>query len=704
MSELSPPPADQSLNLSNSVLETVQIGGMAGRDLKLNQIQRVGHINVFGSISVDQAPVSTAQPISRQEYRWRTVLLSKVRQFWIDGVLAKALHTKVLMDLGLEERKQFAYSPLSEMEEFPEEEGEAISEGVTAIDIFEDLGVGRTMLILGEPGSGKTVTLLKLAESLIARTENDLSQPLPVVINLSSWAKKREAIADWLVQELRDIYGVSKSLGKSWIDQEQLILLLDGLDEVELQHRNACVQALNQFIQDHGLTEIVVCSRIRDYEQLTDHLKLRSAIYVKPLTQKQINQFLSQAGELLATLKKVLQDNAELRAFASSPLILSIMSLSYQGHSAEMLTQVGTIEEQRQHLLDTYIDRMFKRRSSTQHYSEEKTLRWLTWLGQRMKNNSQTMFLIERLQPDWLPHWWQKVIYRLASALIFGVISGITFGTIFGMLFWVIAGLVWGISLGIVCGIIIGFLSGAALVFLRKIETVETLKWSWQEFRKGIRNGLITYVIWGFFALLGIQFGSVNYELSLSNLISFLIIFVVVFGTICGFRGPAIRQSYRPNQGIWKSAKNAVIVGLISGLIYGSLFLLIEALGYSHHLGVSIEQMESLFDEMNAVIGFEIEGSNFSGNLKNWLVNGLGEVLIVGLIGVIFGGGLACFRHFILRLMLWYSGYTPWNYARFLDDAADHLFLQKVGGGYIFVHRMLLEYFAAMDMASAKGH
>jgi len=41
-------------------------------------------------------------------------------------------------------------------------------------------------------------------------------------------------------------------------------------------------------------------------------------------------------------------------------------------------------------------------------------------------------------------------------------------------------------------------------------------------------------------------------------------------------------------------------------------------------------------------------------------------------------------------------GYAPWRYARFLDDATDRIFLRKVGRGYIFVHRLLLEYFAAL--------
>ena len=72
--------------------------------------------------------------------------------------------------------------------------------------------------------------------------------------------------------------------------------------------------------------------------------------------------------------------------------------------------------------------------------------------------------------------------------------------------------------------------------------------------------------------------------------------------------------------------------------------------------------------------------------------------LIGALISGLVGGGSACLRHFSLRLILYRMGYAPWNYARFLDYAADRLFLQKVGGGYIFIHRMLLEYFAQLEL------
>ena len=68
------------------------------------------------------------------------------------------------------------------------------------------------------------------------------------------------------------------------------------------------------------------------------------------------------------------------------------------------------------------------------------------------------------------------------------------------------------------------------------------------------------------------------------------------------------------------------------------------------------------------------------------LIQGLASVLLFGLIGGLSGGGSACLRHFSLRLMLYRLGYAPWDYARFLDYATERLFLQKVGGGYIFIH------------------
>lgn len=37
------------------------------------------------------------------------------------------------------------------------------------------------------------------------------------------------------------------------------------------------------------------------------------------------------------------------------------------------------------------------------------------------------------------------------------------------------------------------------------------------------------------------------------------------------------------------------------------------------------------------------------------------------------------------------------RYVDFLDYAAERILLRKVGGGYMFIHRLLLKYFAELD-------
>jgi hypothetical protein len=68
--------------------------------------------------------------------------------------------------------------------------------------------------------------------------------------------------------------------------------------------------------------------------------------------------------------------------------------------------------------------------------------------------------------------------------------------------------------------------------------------------------------------------------------------------------------------------------------------------------------------------------------------------LLCGLIAWFYRGGAAVIKHYELRLILFLKGRTPFQFIGLLDHCANLIFLKKVGGGYIFIHRMLLDYFA----------
>jgi DNA polymerase III delta prime subunit len=364
------------------------------------------------------------QHLSKQEYRWRQILLNKVRDYWITGVLENSLHSKVLFELDIKEHRDAVQCPFVDLQKLPFESDKSF-EWLQASDIFEEMGAGRTLLILGEPGTGKTISLLKLAERLIKQVEQNSSLPIPVVLNLSSWSSKRQAISEWLVTELKGKYQVSKSLSTIWIKQEHLILLLDGLDEVDSKYQNDCVSALNKFTEIYSLTEIVICSRLQDYEALTQQLKLRSAICLQPLTSEYIDWYLEDIGKPLEGLKILLRQDEELEAFAKTPLILSIMALTYENYtSKEIFKELGAKDNKHYQLFEKYIQRMFQRKKNKK-YSEKETITWLSSLAENLEKSSQTLFLIEQMQPSWLNTKKQSATYTILVSLIYASIGSL---------------------------------------------------------------------------------------------------------------------------------------------------------------------------------------------------------------------------------------------------------------------------------------
>jgi hypothetical protein len=272
--------------------------------------------------------------------------------------------------------------------------------GTRLVDVFDRLD--HALLILGAPGAGKTTLLLTLARDLLIRAAQDPEQPILVVFPLSSWAQRRHPLVVWLVNALNEQYDVPRKTGQAWVDADQILPLLDGLDEVTAEHRTACVEAINAFRRDHGLLPLVVCSRVADYEALGTPLRLQGALAVQPLTPQQVDQYLTQVGAPLAAVRQAFQEDSMLGELLDTPLMLTIVTLAYAGESAETLRTRETPEDRRQHLFAAYVDRMFQRRSVDTRYTRQQTIHWLAWLACQMEQRNQTVLDIELMSSDWL--------------------------------------------------------------------------------------------------------------------------------------------------------------------------------------------------------------------------------------------------------------------------------------------------------------
>jgi NACHT domain len=284
--------------------------------------------------------------------RHRGQVLAKVRHAWIDDYLRHSLHELVRIELGLEEKPDAVSRPWDLIVQQPDKASRPLPPGQAMSITFDELG--QALLILGAPGAGKTTLLLELARDLLDRADKDTVHPIPVVFHLASWAVSQEPLANWIVNELVERYYVPRRLAQTWIDTEQILPLLDGLDEVGLIYRTMCVEAINEFRHRHGLVPLAVCSREQKYHALSTPIRMSSAVLIKPISREQITSYLSQAGESLAGLRAVLRDDEVLWELLETPLVLSIVALTYQGRPAEDIHSTGSLEQRRIHLFETY--------------------------------------------------------------------------------------------------------------------------------------------------------------------------------------------------------------------------------------------------------------------------------------------------------------------------------------------------------------
>lgn len=231
------------------------------------------------------------------------------------------------------------------------------------------------VLLLGDPGAGKTITLMAYTRDMITRRLDDRAAPLPLFGVIALWDARAQTPLDvWLAQSYAEF---NLDAVRREIARQRVLFLLDGLDELggmreedpeavdapapddadkherqglfnraktptteskrepeRFDPRQRFMDALAPYLTPassevaHGA---IVSCRVKDYAEIGQKIMLNGAVTLLPLTDEQMRAYLQTVPELWAAI----ESDEELRNIARTPLLMSLFAAGYRDNAAD---------------------------------------------------------------------------------------------------------------------------------------------------------------------------------------------------------------------------------------------------------------------------------------------------------------------------------------------------------------------------------
>lgn len=260
---------------------------------------------------------------------------------------------------------------------------------------------GRQVVILGEPGSGKTVLAVLLVLELLEPPQGwGPGRPVPVLFPLSSY-RPGSSLRQWMTVRLTEDHPVlSENFGPDiagrLIADGRILPVFDGLDELQPSARAGTVAAIGAAV---GAAPLLLTCRGDEYEaavtESNEYLRHAQVIEIEQVGAEAAIDYL-RSGVLAADQRwhpvfdriRAEPDGAVAQTF-TTPLMLFLARVAYTSplsDPAELLdSRFGRREQVEDHLLQRFVPAVYDARLDPA-YTAERAERWLRTLAGRSRD------------------------------------------------------------------------------------------------------------------------------------------------------------------------------------------------------------------------------------------------------------------------------------------------------------------------------
>ncbi|QHC23454.1 CHAT domain-containing protein [Streptomyces sp. GS7] len=582
-------------------------------------------------------------------------------------------------------------------------------------EVYRRIPSGR-LVVLGRPGSGKSVLAVRFARRYLA--SRDGRDPVPVIFSIGGWNPAAVTLTEWLTGQLACDYPNlavpgpgGASMAAMLIEDDRVLPVLDGFDEIADGLRRRALEELNT-----TTLPLLLTSRPAEYAAAvaeSDVLTCAAAIELIDLTLEDLAHYLPRTtykasgassashvwDPVLAELLKRgrSRSGANLAAVLTTPLMVALARILYsevpERDPSELLdtARFPTPEALEEHLLDAVVPAAYRRSSGERsrgrrrqrHWDPERAQHWLGYLATHMSSLAT---------PDL--EWWRlgTTVNRFSRLFVLGVLTALAVGTTTALVSIPVdlvsashglgsaleRGLAVGLAAGLACVILYGagYPEGAGEaepsrlrvpIFGRRREIRRRLL---PRFGLGLVFGLLAALT---LALAGVMVAGLGLDGGLAGSLVFVPGVGLGTGLLLGLmtlleEPDDTRSAASPTDLLNTSRRNAVFQLLSWALLFMLVAGIVNRFTAWHGYGISAA-LEATF---GLGLGYRI-------SLTAW------------------GQWVA-----LVRIWLPLTGRVPWALIAFLDDACQRGVLRRTGADYQFRHPRLQHHLAQTSGCEAE--
>lgn len=332
---------------------------------------------------------------------------------------------------------------------------------------FRDLP--RQLVVLGSPGSGKTVFAVTFTLALLRSWQD--GDPIPVPISVASWDPGTEHLLTMITRQLLSAYPALNNVSvygphaaRQLVTTGQVLAVLDGLDEMASDVHALALEAIDRALANGG--SLLLTCRTTEYIRAVaanaGPLSAAAVIELERVDTADVVDFLQRAGlapqeRWRPVIDHLHGDASSVLATAlSTPLMVWLLRRVYAApitNPAELLeARFDHIEAVERHLLDALIPALYADQpphplDARRHrrYRPERALAHLRFLAGHLDGLNTTDLA-----------WWElhKALRGPSSIVTAVACALVAFGV------WVVAGFPYALAVTTMCALVARLLAG----------------------------------------------------------------------------------------------------------------------------------------------------------------------------------------------------------------------------------------------------